>query len=84
MRANIIVLFFLTTLASGLAFLSQGLFSSAPLLTALYCASAYVAGLLIGQRLFGLASEAIFRRVAYGVILLVAVLTLPVFDGLLR
>lgn len=84
MRANIIVLFFLTTLASGLAFLSQGLFSSAPLLTALYCAPAYVAGLLIGQRLFGLASEATFRRVAYGVILMVAVLTLPAFDGLLR
>lgn len=84
MRANVIVLFFLTTLVSGFAFLSGGLFSAPAFKTALICVPSYLVGLVTGQHLFGLASEATFRRVAYGVILMVAVLTLPVFDGLLR
>ncbi len=39
----------------------------------------YAAGLFLGSRMFGLASERTYRLIAYGSILLAAILTLPVF-----
>ena len=83
-RANTIVLFFITTLFSGIAMFAAGLFYTPAVVTAVICAPFYGIGLLLGQRLFGRASEASFRRVAFAIILAVAIVTLPLFDGLLR
>jgi uncharacterized protein len=83
-RANTIVLFFITTLFSGTAMFIGGLFHTSAVVTAIICAPIYGIGLLLGQRLFGRASEAAFRRVAFAIILAVAVVTLPLFDGVLR
>ena len=83
-RANTIVLFFITTLFSGIAMFAAGLFYTPAVVTAVICAPFYRIGLLLGQRLFGRASEASFRRVAFAIILTVAIVTLPLFDGLLR
>ncbi|WP_180335950.1 hypothetical protein [Pleomorphomonas diazotrophica] len=47
-------------------------------------APAYGIGLWAGARLFGVASEAIFRRICLGMIALAVVIGLPLLDGLLR
>jgi uncharacterized protein len=83
-RANTIVLFFITTLFSGAAFLAGGLFHRPAVICAILCAPVYGIGLVLGQRLFGHASEATFRRAAFIIILSVAIVTLPLFDGVLR
>ena len=83
-RANTIVLFFITTLISGMAMFAAGLFQARAVVTAVICAPLYGAGLLMGQRLFGRASESAFRRAAFAVILTVAIVTLPLFDSMLR
>jgi uncharacterized protein len=83
-RANIIVFFFLTTIMSGVVFFLQGMFIRQALLTALLCVPTYSIGLYFGQRLFKVTSDATFRRFAFTLILFVAIITLPLFDGLLR
>ncbi|CUW88808.1 hypothetical protein AGR1B_Cc120169 [Agrobacterium fabacearum S56] len=44
----------------------------------------YGAGLYAGARLHGLAEEAAFRRICYGLIAISAVIGLPLFDSLLK
>ncbi len=83
-RANTIVLFFITTLFSGAAMFISGLFHIQAVLTALISAPAYGVGLIAGQHLFGRASDASFRRIAFLIILVVAIVTLPLFDGVLH
>jgi uncharacterized protein len=83
-RANTIVLFAITTLFSGAAMFAAGLFQTAAVLTAIVCAPAYGIGLVIGRHVFGRATEASFRRAAFVIILTVAIVTLPLFDGVLR
>jgi uncharacterized protein len=83
-RANTIVLFFITTLFSGAAFLAGGLFQRPAVISAIICAPIYGIGLVLGQRLFGRASEQTFRRAAFVIVLSVAIVTLPLFDGVLR
>jgi uncharacterized protein len=83
-RANTIVLFFITTLFSGAAMFASGLFHRQAVLTAIICAPSYGIGLVIGQHVFGRATEASFRRAAFVIILAVAIVTLPLFDGVLR
>jgi uncharacterized protein len=83
-RANTIVLFFITTLFSGVAFFAGELFHRPALISAIVCAPIYGLGLVLGQQLFGCASEQTFRRAAFVIILSVAIVTLPLFDGVLR
>jgi uncharacterized protein len=83
-RANTIILFFITTLFSGIAMFAAGLFHTKAVVAALICAPVYGLGLVLGQRLFGRTSEAAYRRAAFAIILAVAIVTLPLFDGLLR
>ena len=44
----------------------------------------YCVGLFIGARMFGVASETLFRRVCYSLIALAAIVSLPALDPLLR
>ena len=81
-RANIIVLFAITTVFSGIGLIAAELIPLALLTQAVLCAPAYLVGLLIGQKVFHLADERHFRRVAFLLILTVGVLTLPLFDDL--
>jgi uncharacterized protein len=83
-RANTIVLFFITTVFSGIALLAGGLFHQPAVISAIVCAPVYGIGLVLGQRTFGRASEQTFRRAAFVIILSVAIVTLPLFDGVLR
>lgn len=79
MRANAIVFFCFTTLVAGIAFLIGGIFTADVMARSLVLFPVYAVGIFIGGRLFGLASEATYRRIAYASILFVAVASLPVF-----
>ncbi len=79
MRANAIVFFCFTTIVSGIAFLIGGIFTAEVMALSLALFPVYAIGMLAGSRLFGLASEATYRRIAYASILFVAFASLPVF-----
>lgn len=81
-RANIIVLFFLSTFVTGMALAVNGVFAWPYVMAALLCAPVYFLAQYLGQRRFHGTSDAAFRRFAYILILIVAVVTLPAFDAI--
>ncbi|WP_372424133.1 TSUP family transporter [Salinarimonas chemoclinalis] len=83
-RANLVVFVVLAALGTAVAYLLGGLMTPAILATALVIGPFYGLGLLLGSRLFGRASEALFRRICYGLIALAAIVSLPTLDGVLR
>lgn len=82
-RANLQTYFGLSTVISGTVLILKGIITLASALMALPLFAIYGFGLWIGMRGFHVASEQTFRRIAYGVIFLSAVISLPVWDGLL-
>ncbi|GGK32351.1 sulfite exporter TauE/SafE family protein [Salinarimonas ramus] len=83
-RANLVVFVVLAALGTAVAYVAGGLLTPAILATALVIAPFYGAGLFLGSRLFGLASETLFRRICYALIALAAIVSLPSLDGVLR
>ena len=84
MRANIILFFFCTSIASGLTYLAAGLLDAGVVILALAAMPGYALGLFLGTRMFRLASELTFRRACYTLIAAAAVITLPALDSILR
>lgn len=80
-RANLLVLFFLAEFVSVGNLALAGMFERGPVMVALAATPVYFAGLLVGGRLFGLASERTYRLVTYWLIVLAAALALPLWDG---
>ena len=80
MRANAIVFFMVTTAVSGVAYVAGGIFTPVVLARSLVLMPVYGLGLLAGCRMFGLAGEATYRRIAYATILFVAIVSMPVFE----
>lgn len=76
--------FGLSTLVSTAIMASRGLLTLEALKLALWLAPAYGLMMFIGTRGFHLSSEATFRRVAYLIILLAAVLGAPALDRFVR
>lgn len=72
------------TVLAALSYAALGLLGGALLGPFLVAAPAYGAGIWLGARLFGLASEVAFRRACYAMIALAALLSLPAWDGVLR
>lgn len=83
-RANIILFFFCTSVVACLSYLATGLLGLDVLLLSALTAPGYALGVFIGTRMFGLASERMFRRVCFGLIAAAAVISLPVLDTVLR
>jgi uncharacterized membrane protein YfcA len=79
MRANAIVFFMVTTVCSGIAYVLGGIFTEAVLVRSAALLPVYGLGMLLGSRMFGLASEATYRQIAYASILFAAVVSMPVF-----
>ncbi|NOR62394.1 MAG: TSUP family transporter [Rhodobacteraceae bacterium] len=77
----VILLFLFTTdvVVLGVLWL-QGLVTAEAFWVGVLLVPSYMAGGLIGKRLFDPTHERLFRGVAYGIILLAAVTGLPVFD----
>ena len=83
-RANIIVFFGGSGLAATIAYLWAGIFSRGAIEIAVILTPVYALALFAGSRMFGLASERLYRRIAYSVIALAVITSLPVLDDLLR
>lgn len=69
---------------AGIAYAVAGLLDRTLLGPFLVAAPAYWLGILGGTRMFGLASERSFRLACFGMIGAAALLSLPVWDGVLR
>jgi hypothetical protein len=82
-RANVIVFFALGEIFSGISYAAGGLFTGDRIARGVVMAPIYAATILIGARGFRLASETTFRRIAFALIALAAVVSLPLLDGLL-
>lgn len=83
-RADMQTYFLFSTLVSGSILAYKGIFTRETLLIALSVMPIYGLMLLLGTRGYRIASEATFRRIAYLVIAMAAVLSLPVLDRWLR
>ncbi|HEV7455334.1 MAG TPA: sulfite exporter TauE/SafE family protein [Roseococcus sp.] len=79
-RANLVLTGAVGGVLSAVAYLSGGLLGLELLLLAAALGPLYGLGLWLGGRLFGLASQRMFRRICFGLILLAAVVGLPLWD----
>jgi uncharacterized protein len=84
MRANLIAYFALLMWAGLAIFAFKGLLPVKVLWLAAAAAPGYALGMVLGSRLFGLASAGTFRWIAIGLVALATVLGMPILDGLLR
>jgi len=82
-RANLQAYIGLSTFVSGTVLALKGIITLASALMALPLFAIYGAGLWLGTHAFGLASEQTFRRIAYLTIFLSALVSLPLWDGLI-
>lgn len=83
-RANILMLFLITEFISMGGYWLGGLFNWNAALKGIMASPIYFIGIIIGSRLFSLASETTYRRITFMLILCSAVLSLPLLDGVLR
>lgn len=84
LRANMLALFFLGEILSIANLWWAGLFVETPVVLGIAAAPVYFAGLALGARLYGFASEATYRRVTFGLIVAAAILALPATAPLFR
>jgi uncharacterized membrane protein YfcA len=80
-RANLILFFAAASLVTVFTYAAGGLLTARVLALSLAAGPLYGLGLLAGSRLFGLASEATFRRACYALIAAAAVISMPAWDG---
>ena len=83
-RANLVLYFALSSLITAVSYVATGLFTQPVFALALTTAPVYGLGLYLGSRLFGIASEATFRRTCYGLIAVAAIIGLPTLDKFIR
>jgi uncharacterized protein len=83
-RANVVLFFAVSTAITTATYAASGLFPFALVGLVALTGPAYGLGILIGARIFRLASEQTFRRLCYALIALAAVIGMPLFDGILR
>jgi uncharacterized membrane protein YfcA len=83
-RANMILFFAASTLISAATYFLGGLLTKSAFSLLLFVGPAYGLGLLVGARLFGLASEATFRLICCALIATAVLLGLPVMDNFIR
>jgi uncharacterized membrane protein YfcA len=82
-RANVIVFFALGTVFSGISFATGGLFTEDRIVRGIAMAPVYGLAIVIGARGFRLTSETAFRRLAFTLIALAGVVSLPLLDPIL-
>lgn len=83
-RANFIVYFTIFSAASVLTYALRGLLPVEILALALLIGPLQILAMATGSRLFHLASEKTYRRVAYLIVALSAIVSMPLWDRLLR
>jgi uncharacterized protein len=83
-RANLMVFFALGGAMLVLTYAVQGLFPPEILAMSIMVALPYVVALNAGTWFFKGTSEQLYRRIAYAIVALAALISLPLFDGLVR
>ncbi len=83
-RANIVLYFAISSLITAATYITAGLIGLPLLLLTATAAPFYGAGIYLGSRLFGLASDRTFRRICFGLIILAAIIGLPLLDPIIR
>jgi uncharacterized membrane protein YfcA len=82
-RANMIYYLFLTDLIVIIGYIFADLYTIEGIVRGLLCVPGYFIGIQIGSKFFSGASDATYRRVAFIMILLAAITSLPLLDSLL-
>jgi len=83
-RANLMVFFTLMSAASCVAYLAQGIITADVVVLTLCLGLPFMLSLWAGVRFFYSASDMTYRRIAYGIVALAALASLPLFDGFFR
>jgi uncharacterized membrane protein YfcA len=83
-RANLITFFFLESISGFIVYIYSGLFTHKVLILIAILAPIYATALWIGASLHSSASEKSYRTVAYVLIAIAALTSLPILDWLLR
>ena len=83
-RANIILYFAISIVIAIVAYSLAGVITLTVLKLCLVVGPVYGLGLFIGARLFGVADEAVFRRICYALIAVAVLVSLPLLDGVVR
>lgn len=83
-RASMILYFACTTVLSGSGYIWGGLITFDVLRLAAISAPLYGFGVWFGSRMFGIANETTFRVICYMMIAFTAIMSMPLFDGVLR
>ena len=83
-RANIILYFFVADIMIIVSYLIGGLWSTAILGLAVLTGPVFALGLWLGSKLFGKARDETFRRICYALVVVSALISLPLFDGVFR
>jgi uncharacterized membrane protein YfcA len=83
-RANFIVYFTIFSGASVLTYAVRGLLPPEILMLALLIGPLQIAAMMFGSKLFFLASEQTYRRVAYLIVALSAIAAMPIWDALVK
>jgi hypothetical protein len=83
-RANILLFFAASDFFSVVSYAAAGLITADSIWFSLLVGPVYGAGVWFGARLFGRASEALFRAICYALIAAAVIIGLPALDGVLR
>lgn len=83
-RANLMVFFALASIMTFVAYAAGGFFTGDVARLLVFAAPAYAVAIFLGARGFGKASPGLYRAVAYALIALAALTSLPALDGVLR
>ncbi len=83
-RANLVLFFAATTVTVVADYVLNGVLTKAVLLLAVVVAPFYGFGLFAGAQMFGKAEETVYRRIAYALIAVAVILSLPVWHGALH
>lgn len=83
-RANTMVFLFLADVLIGVGLIIANMITFDGLIKGVLSAPFYLLGLIIGTTLFGFASEATYKRVAFMIIVVSALISMPILDGYIR
>ena len=83
-RANVMVFFMICGVVLVIAYAVEGLFTAQTLALSLLLGLFYLGGVGLGSYVFRGTSDQLYRRVAYLIIALAALLSLPLLDPILR
>ena len=84
LRANLMVFFMICDFLLMGIFAYEGLFEARPLALSLLLGLPYLIGVGLGSRFFHGASDRLYRTIAYVIITLASVVSLPILDSVIR